>query len=110
MLLLPPPSLKHKVRQVIPKLVLLYAILNALGCDEVSAALNQPLLYFPLFLIPILQSGPENPSVNLVMLHCKTKMVGPYNGGSANVTLANTVSIAQICVPLDQIQKLVRLK
>jgi len=49
MLPLPPPSLKHEIRQVIPKLVLLYAILNALGCDEVPAALNQPPSYFPSF-------------------------------------------------------------
>jgi len=51
-----------------------------------------------------------NPSVNLVLVYSKTPTVGPYSGGSAIVTLANTISTAQICVPFDQIQKLVRMK
>jgi len=50
----------------------------------------------------ILQSGPKNPSVNFVFLYGKTKAVGPYSGGSAIVTLASTISIAQICVHFDQ--------
>jgi len=47
----------------------------------------------------LVQSGPENPSVNWVLLYSKTKIVGPYVGGSIIVTLVNTFSIAQICVP-----------
>ena len=40
----------------------------------------------------------------------KTHTVGPYSGEIVIVTLANTVSIAQICVPFAEIQKLVWLK
>jgi len=45
-----------------------------------------------------------------VLSYEKATTVGPYSGESVIVFLANTASIAKICAPFTQIQKLVQLK
>ena len=46
----------------------------------------------------------------MVFSYQKTKMIGSWRDESIIVTLVDTASIAKMCVPITQIQKLVRLK
>jgi len=49
-------------------------------------------------------------TICVVYGYSKTRTVGPYNVGILIVTFSDTVSLAQICVPFAEIQKLVQLK